>query len=95
MFLTERAQKERKDRPGELPARILAESTVSCDLGSNEEMDNAAAKLGQGLWGVIYHVRGQNARMSGITKIPSHQGFTQQAAPKNALTGALDMPEFL
>ena len=28
MFLTERAQKERKDRPGELPARILAESTV-------------------------------------------------------------------
>lgn len=28
MFLTERAQKERKDRPGELPARILAESIV-------------------------------------------------------------------
>ena len=28
MFLTERAQKGRKDRPGELPARILAESIV-------------------------------------------------------------------
>ena len=58
-------------------------------------MADAAAKLGQGLWGAVDHVRGQDARMSGITKIPSHQGFTQQAASMNALTGALDMPEFL
>ena len=74
---------------------IFAESSVSCDMGSNEGMDNAAAKLGQGLWGAVYHVRGQNARMSGIKKIPSHQGFTQQAASMNAPIGALDMPEFL
>ena len=64
-------------------------------MGSDEEVDNAAAKLGQGLWGAVDHVRGQDARMSGITKIPSHQGFTQQAASMNALRGALDMPEFL
>ena len=64
-------------------------------MESKEEMDNTAAKLGQDLWGAVNHVRGQDARMSGITKIPSHQGFTQQAASMNTLTGALDMPEFL
>jgi hypothetical protein len=28
-------------------------------------------------------------------KIPSHQGVMQQTASMNALTGALDMPDFL
>ncbi len=55
------------------------------------------AKLGQGLWGAVDHVRGQDARMSGITKIPSHQGSRVYAAScfNERPEGALDMPEFL